>query len=100
MIALTSKGEPYRIKGWGLGYTVTNPGVEEPTSLTDTKVLLDGKEVKVKGVETYAIARPYPKTLDFAVVVGCCCEEHTEGMPFLTVCPLCATHGDDPDGHG
>ncbi len=61
----------FEIKGRGTCYTIRNPGgYPEPNVLTGTTVIIDGTAHRIVGVETFAIARPYPDSLDFALLVA------------------------------
>lgn len=61
----------FEIAGRGMCYTINNPGgYPEPNVLTGTTVVLDGRIRKVVGVETFAIGRPYPESLGFALLVA------------------------------
>lgn len=59
----------FTITGRGLCIAVKNPGGYKDGELLGTNVLVDGKEFLVKGVETFAIGRPYPDGLNFALLV-------------------------------
>lgn len=60
----------YEIAGRGMCYSVRNPGgYPEPAVLVGKSVLIDGKPFEVRGVESHRIARPYPDSLDFALLV-------------------------------
>lgn len=49
---------------------VRNPGCyDEPDDLGGQHVLIDGKRYYCRGVESFRICRPYPKSLDFALMV-------------------------------
>lgn len=57
------------IKDRGLCIAVKNPGGFVDGELMGTNVLIDGDLYSVHGVETFAIGRPYPDNLDFALLV-------------------------------
>jgi hypothetical protein len=60
----------YEIAGRGTCFAVVNPGgYPEPNVLTGAVVRIDGVTFKVRGVETFAIGRPYPEHLSFALLV-------------------------------
>lgn len=74
----TSKG-CHEITGRGTCYSVKNPGgYPEPGVLTGTVVMIDNSPYRVKGVESFRIARPYPDSLDFALLAEkvCCKWDH------------------------
>jgi hypothetical protein len=50
-------------------HAVANPGIDEPNDLAGQDVILDGKVVRVVAVEAFAIYRPYPHGMRFAVGV-------------------------------
>jgi hypothetical protein len=52
---------------WGLLYTFPNPGLEEPNDLKGQIILISGTPCLVEAVETYQIARPYPRNMNIAV---------------------------------
>lgn len=71
MTEFESLGSPFFIKGRGWVYGVKNPGgFPEPNVLTGQDVLIDGQQHHVVGVESFAIGRPYPATLDFGLLVS------------------------------
>lgn len=60
----------FLIAGRGTVFTVKNPGgYPEPGVLVGRDVLIDGTPFHVRGVESYAIVRPYPDRFDFGLLV-------------------------------
>lgn len=61
--------DTYEIKDRGTAITVENPGgYPEPNVLRDHNVIIDGDPYFVRGVETYAISRPYPDRYEFGLL--------------------------------
>jgi hypothetical protein len=70
MIELASTGPPFYMEGRGWVHPIKNPGgYPEPAVLLGQDVLIDGEQHHVVGVESFAVARPHPDRLDFALLV-------------------------------
>lgn len=57
------------IPGRGLVHCIAGGSGVDPDTLRGTTILLDGVNVRVTGVGTFAITRPYPPGLAFDLLV-------------------------------
>lgn len=72
MIELESQ-DRFKITGRGTVFVVENPGdLPEPNVLTGGNVKIDGAIYRVRGIETFAVGRPYPVSYSFGVLVASC----------------------------
>lgn len=69
--SLGGVGEAYLLKDRGYVVAVKNPGgYPDPGVLTGRVVTIDGNEFLCRGVESFAIALPYPDRLDFGLLIS------------------------------
>ena len=57
------------IPGRGWLHIVSGASEVDPDTLVGRQILLNGKPVRVRGVETFAVGRPYPPGLPFGLLV-------------------------------
>jgi len=66
--------ESVLISGRGLLHVVEGGSGVDPDTLRGRLILLNGTAVRVVGVETFAIGRPYPSRLPFGLLVEAAAE--------------------------